>query len=76
MTSAIASSATKARFYVSIQLAEIAWVAMALAIGGALALPSLLLYVATMAGMLGILVAAMRNPWYARLRLGDNRPPD
>jgi len=74
MTSAISNSAEKARFYFSIQLAQIAWVALALAGGGALALPSLPLYVATMGGMLGILAVAMRSPTYAHLRFGDNRP--
>jgi apolipoprotein N-acyltransferase len=69
MTSAIASSADKARFYFSIQVAQIAWVGIALAVGGALAVPSLPLYVATMGGMLGILAVAMRNPTYARLRI-------
>lgn len=76
MTSATASSAEKVRFYISVQLAQIAWVGIALAVGGALALPSLPLYVVAMGGMLGILVVAMRNPTYARLCLEDSGPAD
>jgi hypothetical protein len=76
MTSTLRSSAAKARFYISIQLAQVAWVGIALAIGGALAVPSLPLYISTMGGMLGILLLAMHNPTYARLRLEDDRPAD
>jgi hypothetical protein len=76
MTSTLGSSAEKARFYISIQLAQIAWVGIALAVGGALAVPSLPLYVSTMGGLLGILLVAMRNPTYARFRLEDDRPAD
>ena len=74
MTSAIRGQADKARFYIAIQVAQIAWVGIALAVGGSLAIPSLPLYIATMAGLVAILAVAMRNPSYARLRAEANQP--
>jgi len=76
MTSAAASQAEKARFYIAIQVAQFGWVGVALAVGGAFALPSLPMYVVTMVGMLAILLMAMRNPMYARTRLEDKRRAD
>ncbi len=74
MTRPTGGRTQKARFYASIQLAQVAWVGIALAFGGAFAVPSLPLFVATMGGMLLILALARRNPTYARLREESKAP--
>ena len=73
MTSTISGRFQRARFYIAIQVAQVAWVGIALAVGGSLAVPSLPLYVATMVGMLALLAVAMRSPAYAGLREEANR---
>ena len=68
MTAQIRDLSEKARFYLALQVAQIAWIGIALAFGGAFAIPSLPLYVVTMLGMLTILGVAMRQPTYLRIR--------
>jgi hypothetical protein len=68
MTANERESSEKARFYLALQVAEIAWIGMALAIGGTFAIASTPLYIATMLGMLTILGFAMNHPTYVRIR--------
>jgi hypothetical protein len=68
MTAPTTELGDKARFYFAVQVAEIAWIGIALAIGGTFSIASLPLYVATMLGMLTVLVVAMRQPTYIRIR--------
>lgn len=63
----------KARFYLALQVAQVGWIGIALAIGGAFSVPSIPLYIATMLGMLTILGFAMRHPTYVRIR-ADREP--
>jgi hypothetical protein len=67
MTAQITELSQKARFYLALQAAQIAWIGIALAIGGTFSIASLPLYVATMLGMLTILGLAMRHPTYIRI---------
>ena len=68
MTAQIRELNDKARFYLALQVAQVAWIGIAIAIGGTFSVPSLPLYVATMLGMLTILGVAMRHPTYVRIR--------
>jgi hypothetical protein len=61
----------KNRFYATLEAKLVAWVVLSLGIGVALALPSLLLAISSMGGMLVILKLAMRDPLYIRLRDGS-----
>jgi hypothetical protein len=76
MTAQSTEFSDKARFYFSLQVAEIAWIVIALAIGGAFSIASLPLYVATMLGMLTILGFAMRHPTYVRIRADRGESAD
>jgi hypothetical protein len=68
MTAPTTELGEKARFYSAVHVAEIAWIGIALAIGGTFSIASLPLYVATMLGMLTVLGIAMRQPTYIRIR--------
>lgn len=68
MTAQFNDMTEKTRFYTALQVAQIAWVGIALALGGAFAIASLPLYVITLTGMLVILGLAMRHPTYVRIR--------
>jgi hypothetical protein len=68
MTAPTTELGEKARFYSAVHVAEIAWIGIALAIGGTFSIASLPLYVATMLGMLTVLGIAMRQPAYIRIR--------
>ena len=68
MTAQFDDTTEKTRFYTALQVAQVAWVGIALAMGGSLAIASLPLYVVTLTGMLVILALAMRQPTYLRIR--------
>jgi len=76
MTAQITNLSEKARFYFALQVAEVAWIGIVLAVGGAFAIPGLPLYVVTMLGMLTILAVAMRQPTYVRIRADRERAAD
>ena len=58
----------KLHVYGSILLMVMAWSAIALAVGGAFALASSVLYALTLGGILAILGFASRHPRYLNLR--------
>jgi apolipoprotein N-acyltransferase len=68
MTAQTKDLSEKARFYFAVQVAEVAWIGIALSVGGAFAIASVPLFVLTMLGMLAILAVAMRQPTYIGIR--------
>ncbi|MHB8507134.1 MAG: hypothetical protein ACYDGR_00605 [Candidatus Dormibacteria bacterium] len=58
----------KLRVYGSITVMVLAWSAMSLALGGALALAVPALYTLTLGGILAILGVGMRHPTYHHIR--------
>jgi hypothetical protein len=64
-------SKKKVRFYASLEAKLAAWAAVTLGVGVLLALPTLVLAVSSMGGMLVILRLAMKDPTYIGLRQSE-----
>jgi MFS family permease len=72
MTARLDHPRERRRFYLAVALVALAWVTLAMVVGGAIGGPVVLRLILTISGIAAILMVAVRHPRYRRIQTGHH----